>query len=605
MANNKNRRIKGLAALIVLAGWLCGAPVELIWAEQPTPLASDQGATVSSQAAETQQSPSPTLDPAAPTPTLAQNTGSNELGDSMRNTGNSYWLDNYPLNDLYQYLATQANFQYFHSAALGSIRVTGQLFKTGDPLENMRELALQYNLVLYQRGRTIYAKTQEQITELPQQEFRYELKYLHPTQDNVQAMLGHFLTPDRGSITFEPKVNTIVVMDNESAIRRISTFLSSIDRPKHQISIQVRVISINNTANKGTGIDWSQTLGPNGLSLTSTAQANLNSLFGFDPAATWNSIVKRGNSSAPGAPTSSSVSVGPITVNAILRALYGNDRVSIENSPLVVTEDNEPANVSVVTRVPIVTSTVTTSNGVTNITNEVRYQIDTRDKIDPPQDRREIGTQLAVTPTILPDGTIRLLINGTVATQTSSVVVPISATASNTFPIINESHIANLARLPAGFSLILGGFMNESKTEARNKVPILGDIPLVGYAFRSKNYVKQRTNLVFIITPTAYDAQSPQQAIGVSEKNRQNYSTTEQSNYADPETLGHNADIHPPELRKALSDPNEQEVDTNPISERNPESQRAIPVTTGAERKQKKIEQRYRTAAPRALPVDQ
>ena len=213
MANNKNRRIKGLPALIVLAGWLCGAPVELIWAEQPTPLASDQGATVSSQAAETQQSPSPTLDPAAPTPTLAQNTGSNELGDSMRNTGNSYWLDNYPLNDLYQYLATQANFQYFHSAALGSIRVTGQLFKTGDPLENMRELALQYNLVLYQRGRTIYAKTQEQITELPQQEFRYELKYLHPTQDNVQAMLGHFLTPDRGSISRDQGANNSLADD--------------------------------------------------------------------------------------------------------------------------------------------------------------------------------------------------------------------------------------------------------------------------------------------------------------------------------------------------------------------------------------------------------
>ena len=139
----------------------------------------------------------------------------------------------------------------------------------------MRELALQYNLVLYQRGRTIYAKTQEQIVDLPQQEFRYELKYLHPSQDELQQMLGHFLTSDRASVTFEPKVNTIVVMDNESAIRRISTFLSSVDRPKHQISIQVRVISIDTTASKGTGIDWSNTLGPNGLSLKASATGEL------------------------------------------------------------------------------------------------------------------------------------------------------------------------------------------------------------------------------------------------------------------------------------------------------------------------------------------
>jgi Type II secretory pathway, component PulD len=510
----------------------------------------------------------------------------------MRNTGNSYWLDNYPLNDLYQYLATQAGLQYFHSEALDSKKVTGQLFKGGDPLENMHELALQYNLVLYQRGRTIYAKTQEQIADLPQQEFRYELKYLRPTQDDVHRMVDQFLTSDHGSqigsVTFEPKVNTIVVMDNESAIRRISTFLNTVDRPKHQISIQVRVLSINNTASKGTGVDWSGVLGSNGLQVTASGQLKLSSLLGTD-------LFKRG----------ASVTVSTNELTAILRALYGNDRVSIENAPLVVTEDNEPANVSVVTRTPIVTTTVTTSNGVTNLANEVRYQIDAKDKTDPPQDRREIGTQLAVTPTILPDGTIRLLINGTVATQVGTQSVNVGNGASpNIYPIVNESHLANLARLPAGYSLILGGFINESKTEQRNKVPVLGDIPLVGYAFRSKNYIKERTNLVFIITPTAYDANSPQQAVGINEKNRQDYSMTPDSNYADPETLGHNADIYPPELRKAQACPSEQEIDTNPLSERNPENKRAIPVTTREEQKQKKIEQQYRAPVRRALPVD-
>jgi Flp pilus assembly secretin CpaC len=535
-----------------------------------------------------------------PVPTETPKPEVTEPGDPMRNTSNSYWLDNYPLNDLYQYLATQAGLQYFHSTFLEPIKVTGQLFKGGDPVENMRELALQYNLVLYQKGRTIYALTQDQIVNLPQQEFRYELKYLHPSQDDVQRMLGRFLTPDRGSVTFEPKVNTIVVMDNESAIRRISTFLSTVDRPKHQIAIQVRVLSIDNTASKGTGLDWSQTLGPNGLSLNATAQANLNSLFGFDPFASTTSETNRFG----GTGTNTAVTVGPVTVTAILRALYGNNRVTIENAPLVVTEDNEPANLGVVTRTPIVTSTVTTTGTVSTTTNEVRYQIDKADKTDPPADRREIGTQLAVTPTILPDGTIRLLINGTVATQTGSVTVPVSATTNNVYPIVNESRLYNLARIPAGYSLILGGFINESQTEQRNKVPILGNIPLLGYAFRSKNYIKSRTNLVFIITPTAYDAKSPQQAIGVNEKIRQNYSARPNDNYADPETLGHNADIYPPALRNALAEPSEREIDTNPLSERNPDNKRSLPVTTKQEQKQKKLEERYRVPVERALPAD-
>jgi Flp pilus assembly secretin CpaC len=595
MCTNKNSRLRRLHILFIVAGYLAADPLELVRAEAPVPRAiANEDAKLLAQAAQPQPSPEPSASPSelAPTPTPAERVPSAELGDPMRNTGNSYWLDNYPLNDLYQYLATQAGLQYFHSEALDSKKVTGQLFKSGDPLENMRELALQYNLVLYQRGRTIYAKTQEQIADLPQQEFRYELKYLRPSQDDVHRMVDQFLTSDHGtqigSVTFEPKVNTIVVMDNESAIRRISAFLSSVDRPKRQISIQVRVLSINNTASKGTGVDWSGVLGSNGLQVTASGQLNLSSLLGTD-------LFKRG----------ASVTVSTNQLTAILRALYGNDRVSIENAPLVVTEDNEPANVSVVTRTPIVTSTVTVSNGVTNISNQVRYQIDEKDKTDPPQDRREIGTQLAVTPTILPDGTIRLLINGTVATQVGTQSVSVGGGASpNVFPIINESHLANLARLPAGYSLILGGFINESKTEQRNKVPVLGDIPLVGYAFRSKNYIKERTNLVFIITPTAYDAHSPQQAVGINEKNRQDYSMTPDSNYADPETLGHNADIYPPELRKAQACPSEQEVDTNPLSERNPENKRAIPVTTREQQKQKKIEQRYRTPVRRALPVD-
>jgi type II secretory pathway component GspD/PulD (secretin) len=258
----------------------------------------------------------------------------------------------------------------------------------------------------------------------------------------------------------------------------------------------------------------------------------------------------------------------------------------------------------VVTRTPIVTSTVSTSNGVTNTTNEVRYQIDKADKTEPAQDRREIGTQLAVTPTILPDNTIRLLINGTVATQVSTVSVAVSSTTSNIYPVINESHIANLARLPAGYSLILGGFINESTTETRNKVPVLGNIPLVGYAFRSKNYIKQRTNLVFIITPIAYEASSPQQAVGISEKNRQDYSTRPNDNYADPETLGHNADIYPPDLRNALADPSQRETDTHSISDRNPENQRAIPVTTKEQKNQRKLEQRYRAPVPQPSPND-
>ena len=324
-------------------------------------------------------SPSPTpAGEVAATPTPARLNPNSEPGDPTLNTSDSFWLDNYPLNDLYQYLARQANFQFFQNPALNSIRVTGELFKGREPLDNIRELALQYNLVLYQKGRTIYALTQDQIATLPQQDYRYELKYLHPKPEDIQRMLGHFLTPDHGTATLEPQINTIVVSDNETVIPKIARYLRSIDVPRRQISIQVRVISITTTGDKYTGVDWSTTLGANGLSLSATAQTNLDAAFGFKPFRTFTPP-----STAAAAITltneGTNVILGPVTVTAVLHALYANSKAHEENAPLVITEDNQPSTVRVVTRTPIIVSTVTVTNGVSTISNDVRYYLDPSD----------------------------------------------------------------------------------------------------------------------------------------------------------------------------------------------------------------------------------
>src|ERR1700693_3837961 len=448
-------------------------------------------------------SPSPT--PAgevipAPTPTPARRSPTAEPGDPTLNTSNSFWLDNYPLNDLFQYLARQADYQFFQNPFIDSIKVTGELFKGNDPLENMRELALQYNLVLFQKGRTIYALTQDQIATLPQQEYRYELKYLHPRPEDIQRMLGHFLTPDHGSATLEPQINTIVVSDNETVLPKIARYLKSIDVPRRQISIQVRVISITTTGDKYTGVDWSQTLGKTGLTLSAAAQTNLDATFGFRP---FRNFTHSTETSAPSLSNSgTNVILGPVTVSAVLHALYDNSHVHEENAPLVITEDNQPSEVRVVTRTPIVISTTTVTNGVSVISSDVRYLLD---KSDPPN--REIGTTLLVTPSILPDNTIRLQIDGTVAAEVGTTPAATgSNTAPNLYPIVNEAHLVNLSRVPSGYSLILGGFVTVNNSISTNKVPILGSIPLLGQAFRFKQVNRSRTNLAFIITPIAFQA---------------------------------------------------------------------------------------------------
>jgi type II secretory pathway component GspD/PulD (secretin) len=654
----------------------------------PTPAPNtDAGLQALPQTPDLVPTPTP-AENAMPNPTPIVRNPSGEPGDPRRSTNDSYWLDSYPLNDLFQYLARTAGLQYFQNRSMDkdpdSYTVTGELFRRGDPLEKMRELALQYNLLLFRKGSTIYALTQDQITTLPQHEFRYELKYLRPDRrQDMQSAAGpagqpgqetedpslrkfltnieHFLTHTQGgtpalvgSVTYERKVNMLVVYDNELAINRVKSYLATIDRPKHQISLQVRVLSINLSAAKNVGVDWSSTLGAQGLPLSVTASGNLNSMFGWTNVVTstvnralgvannvtngitnnatsttdtqtsqvnpglfsnnTNSNSNSNNSGTNGIATTTNgnngaggLVFGPATITAILHALYENGHVTIENSPLVITEDNEKASLGVVTRTPIVTSTVTAANGATVITNEVRYRIGADDPIDPPDKRREIGTQLGVVPTILPDGTIRLLIQGTVAIQVGTQLVNAGGGVTNSFPIVNEAHLDSIARVPNGYSLILGGFINDVKTLNINKVPFLGDIPLVGAAFRSKSAQKQRTNLVFIFTPMAYNAANSTQAATVNELNHQNYNADPLDVYADPNHIGHNAETYPPGLRNALADPDEQELDTFPLSPNNPENQSAVPVKTRQQQNQRQIERRYRdnvNSTPKDYLVD-
>src|SRR5580704_14793188 len=478
----------------------------------PTPAASpaftpDAGMQPLPQTPESSPAPTPAAE-VTPTPTPTKLTPTNEPGDPTLNTSDSFWLDNYPLNDLLQYLARQANFQFFQNPNLSPIRVTGELFKGRDPLDNIRELALQYNLVLYQKGRTIYALTQDQIATLPQQEFRYELKYLHPRPEDIQRMLGDFLTQAHGTATLEPQINTIVVSDNETVIPKIARYLRSIDVPRRQISIQVRVISITMTGNKYTGVDWSNTLGVNGLTLSGTVQSNLDAAFGFRPVRSFQPPTNVTTTPSL-ASAGTNVILGPVTVTAVLHALYANTKAHEENAPLVITEDNQPSTVRVVTRTPIIVSTVTVTNGVSNISNDVRYYLDPSDagKIPP----REIGTTLLVTPSILPDNTIRLAIDGTVAAQVGSISASTgTGSAPNLYPIVNEAHLVNLSRVPSGYSLILGGFTTLDNSITTNKIPVLGSLPLLGQAFRFKSVTRTRTNLAFIITPIAFPAGNPE-----------------------------------------------------------------------------------------------
>lgn len=452
----------------------------------------------------------PAEEPTAPedAPDVAPPVAGAEAGQAAEGEANpieeadgGFLIKDASLNDIFQLLAKRADKQYFHNNKLNTpeYRVTGHLNADANPLTQMEELAFQYGLRMYVKGNTVYAMMSDQLEQLPAKEWTYTLNYLRPTDiEQIKALVQPMLTAGRGIVNFEPKTNTIVVIDTTHHIEMVERLLRKIDKPKGQIVVEVKIMRVNSGVGEHIGVDWSNSLGSQGVSIDIVR--SLNSVFGL-PGEFAGEL---GFESVGGEGASGNIILSPIQLNAVLRALSEGGLLSQKSNPVVITEDNERALISLIDRVPIITTTTNQGTSTSSVSEEVRYRIDESDSTDP-EKTREIGVTIAMTPSLLPDGTIRMKMRPRSAEVVEYVE---SAVTANRYPRVSEATIDNIARIPDGNSLIVGGFYRELESKDENKVPLLGDIPVVNFFFKSKATIKEQSSLVFCVTPTAYNPAS-------------------------------------------------------------------------------------------------
>jgi len=454
----------------------------------------------------------------------------------LEETSEGYIIKDAGLNDIFQFLAKSAGKQYFHNLKINGpdFIVTGHL-DDGNPLNQMEELAFMYGLTLHTKGNTIYALTQAQLSQLPSAEFHYQLKYLRPTDiDQIKQFIQPMLSPGAGIVNFEPKTNTIIIIDSATRIEAVRNLLHGIDKAKGQIIVETKILRVNSNSGIRNGVDWSGSLGE-GVGLT--VVRDLNSVFGL------------GNSS-----TASNLVLSPVTVSGVLRALNDGNLANQVSNPTLITEDNEQATISIIDRIPIITSTTTAASGgsAPTVSEEVRYKIDSGDKAitEDPENHREIGISLVVTPTLLPDGTIRMQMRPRSAQITGFVVGQGSGDfAGNRYPQVTESMVETLARVPDGYSLVVGGFYGEIQSDSKNKIPGLGDLPIINFFFKSKEAAKEQTSLVFIVTPKTYNPVSGASTANVSSRIRSKTELPCDHDWADPYNPG---PAHEPNLKRSI-----------------------------------------------------
>lgn len=421
----------------------------------------------------------------------------------MVQDGGKLWVRDTPLNEIFQYLAEQGGFQYFHNAEIEGpgFMVTGHLTE-GNSLEQMEELSLMYGVTVYQKGSTVYALTQSQLSQLPQRPMQYHLKYLRPSDiEQIKAMLQPVLTPGSATIDYEKKTNTLVVFDNEQRLNALREILDEMDQPRQQIAIETKILRVRSTSRNRIGVDWNSVLGEG---LTIEAKEALNTLFNLPELDSVNKLITADHTNL----TSTSIErrnesglvLSPVQLRAVLYALNSGNLAQQESCPTLITEDNEEALITIIDRVPIIITTISQSNFGQNLSEEVRYRVDPQDSVDPATSR-EIGITVSVTPTILPNNTIRMQLRP----RTAQVVEFVEGKSGNSYPRVNESTIQTIARVPNGHSLLIGGVYDSAEADLANKVPLLGDVPIGRFLFKATDRSKELTSLVFVVTPCTYE----------------------------------------------------------------------------------------------------
>ena len=168
---------------------------------------------------------------------------------------------------------------------------------------------------------------------------------------------------------------------------------------------------------------------------------------------------------------------------ATLRALATEGKVDVLSRPYILASDNQLASILVGQQVPFVTNTRVTDTGQT--INTVEYQ--------------DIGIILDVTPHINPDGKVIMDVAPEISSLLKDTEVRISDTV--TAPVFSKRSAQSRVAIENGKTIVIGGLMEDKKDLIINKVPILGDIPFIGNAFRRTQTNKSKTELLIFLTP--------------------------------------------------------------------------------------------------------
>ncbi len=289
-------------------------------------------------------------------------------------------------------------------------------------------------------------------------------------------------------VTADPSTNSLIIVASPQDFAMISQIVEKLDIVREQVLVEMTILEIGEDTLKELGVDWATLDDAVSSSVRGFAATNLGPFVNY----------ARGDLEG--------LAVGAWkgdNIGALLQALQKESGVNILSTPHVLTSNHRKARIVVGENTPfVVQSRITETTDLLTPTVIKQYEY------------KDVGITLEITPHVNQGGPVRLQIDS----EFTKLVESVTASSSDT-PTTAKRSAQTIVTMNSGNTVVIGGLIRDDKTQVQNKVPLVGDVPLVGNLFRWQRDRVQKTNLLIFITP--YVMTSQEELRQVTEQKRE------------------------------------------------------------------------------------
>jgi len=247
-------------------------------------------------------------------------------------------------------------------------------------------------------------------------------------------------------IAIDRRLNAIIVIADDATTEAIQKAVEQLDVPLRSVLLETEIVELTDSAARNVGIDYTSASG-------SLAAATLTS-------------------------TSQQVPNASLSLQAQVFAEVSKGQGKILAKPSILALDGRTASILTGDQIPIITTLSFPSSGSSVVQQQIQYLT--------------VGVNVQIRPQISSDGTITTHLYANVSSVTGFI---------QSYPQISQRFASTVASVRDGQSLVIGGLLQDTELQTYSKIPLLGDLPIVGQLFKLANTSKQHTNLYIVVTP--------------------------------------------------------------------------------------------------------